>query len=53
MEDDLDVGDVVRADLTDETIYGFVADLDGDRVLVAESGLGGGVWCDRWRVQSY
>ncbi|MDQ1654433.1 MAG: hypothetical protein QOI35_3633, partial [Cryptosporangiaceae bacterium] len=34
MEDDLDVGDVVRADLPERTIYGFVADLDGDLVLV-------------------
>ncbi|MBD0838646.1 hypothetical protein [Streptomyces sp. TRM68416] len=53
VEDDLEVDDVVRADLDDRTLYGTVRQVDGERVQVRGTGGGSLVWVERWRVVLY
>jgi hypothetical protein len=47
VETDLDTQTFVRADLDDETVDGFIDEIDGDRIRVR------GRWAQRWQVQEY
>ncbi|WP_026150958.1 hypothetical protein [Streptomyces prunicolor] len=53
VEDDLDVYDIVRVDLTDATLYGTVWQMDADRVLVRGTSGEWLRWVERWRVIVY
>ena len=53
IEDDLDVYDIVRADLDDRTLYGTVWQVDDDRVQVRDTSGGRLLWVERWRVLLY
>jgi len=53
VEDDLDVYDIVRVDLTDATLYGDVWQVDADRVQVRGAGGEWLRWVERWRVILY
>jgi hypothetical protein len=52
IEDDLEVYDIVRADLDDRTLYGTVWQVDDD-VQVRDTSSGRLLWVERWRVLLY
>ncbi|WP_052851453.1 hypothetical protein [Streptomyces avicenniae] len=51
VDTDIDVEDVVRADLGDGTVYGWVTAVEGDRITLLSDGTTH--TADRWRVQVY
>ncbi|MFF7391521.1 hypothetical protein ACFZAE_24135 [Streptomyces scabiei] len=53
VEDDLEVYDIVRADLDDRTLYGTVWQVDDDRVQVRDTSDGRLLWVERWRAILY
>jgi transposase-like protein len=53
VEYQIDAGDVVRADLDDRTIYGFVEEVSGDRIRIQELGTHTMYWADRYQVMIY
>ncbi|MFF9085671.1 hypothetical protein ACF1BE_04505 [Streptomyces sp. NPDC014991] len=53
VEDDLDVYDIVRADLPERTLYGTVRQVGDDRVQVLDTSSGRLLWVERWRTILY
>lgn len=53
VEDDLDVYDIVRVDLLEETLYGTVWQVDEDQVQVLDTSSGRLLWVERWRTILY
>ncbi|MDT0342038.1 hypothetical protein [Streptomyces litchfieldiae] len=53
VEDDLEVYDIVRADLPEATLYGTVWQVEADRVQIRGTGGGWLRWVERWRVIGY
>lgn len=53
VEDDLDVYDIVRADLSERTLYGTVRQVEDDRVQVLDTSSRRLLWVERWRVVCY
>ncbi|MFE7031622.1 hypothetical protein ACFU9Y_15035 [Streptomyces sp. NPDC057621] len=53
VETDVEVYDIVRADLPDATLYGTVWQVQTDRIQVRGSGGAWLRWVERWRVVVY
>ncbi|KIF68027.1 hypothetical protein HY68_04155 [Streptomyces sp. AcH 505] len=53
IEDDVEVYDIVRVDLSDATLYGTVWQVADDRIQVRGSGGAWLLWVERWRVHIY
>ncbi|MEV1010445.1 hypothetical protein [Streptomyces sp. NPDC049881] len=53
VEQDIGEEDVVRVDLPDRTVYGWVASVDGDRITMTDSATRTRHTADRWRVRVY
>ncbi|MEU5178701.1 hypothetical protein [Streptomyces longwoodensis] len=53
VEVDLDVYDTVRVDLSEETLYGTVRQVEEHRVQVLDASSGRQLWVERWRVILY
>ncbi|WP_234336806.1 hypothetical protein [Streptomyces xylophagus] len=53
VEEDLDVYDTVKVDLSNATLYGTVWQVDADRVQVRGAGGDWLRWVEHWRVIVY
>jgi hypothetical protein len=53
VEDDLNVYDIVRAELAERTLYGTIWQVEDDRVQVFDTNSRQLLWVERWRTTLY